>query len=60
MVRNMISSGFTGQVHAVGPHGGVILGRPIRKSVKDIRFVMDMAVILTPAPTVPALGLAQK
>lgn len=55
IVRNIIGHGFTGQVHAVGPHGGVILGRPIRKSVKDITFDMDMAVILTPAPTVPAL-----
>jgi len=55
IVNNMISNGFSGQVHAVGPSGGVILGRPIRKSVMDITFPLDMAVILTPAHTVPGL-----
>jgi len=55
IVNNMISQGFAGQVHAVGPTGGVILGRPIRKSVKDIRFPMDLAVILTPAHIIPGL-----
>jgi acetyltransferase len=49
IVKNMITKGFTGQVHAVGPTGGVILGRPIRESVKDITFPLDLAVILTPA-----------
>ena len=55
IVNNMITKGFTGQVHAVGPTGGVILGRPIRKSVKEITFPMDLAVILTPAHTIPEL-----
>jgi acetyltransferase len=55
IVKNMIAKGFSGQVHAVGPTGGVILGRPIRNSVKDITFPMDLAVILTPAHTIPEL-----
>jgi acetyltransferase len=55
IVKNMITKGFTGQVHAVGPTGGVILGRPIRESVKDITFPLDLAVILTPAHTIPGL-----
>ena len=55
IVKNMITKGFTGQVHAVGPTGGVILGRPIRKSVKEITFDMDLAVMLTPAHTIPEL-----
>ncbi len=55
IVKNMIAKGFSGQVHAVGPTGGVIMGRPIRNSVKDITFPMDLAVILTPAHTVPEL-----
>jgi acetyltransferase len=55
IVKNMITKGFSGQVHAVGPNGGVILGRPIRKSIKDITFPMDLAVILTPAQTIPEL-----
>ena len=55
ILKNMIEKDFSGQVHAVGPTGGVILGRPIRKSVKDITFPMDLAVILTPAHTIPEL-----
>jgi len=55
IVQNIIHGGFPGQVHAVGPSGGVILGRPIRKSVKDILFQLDLAVIMTPAATIPAL-----
>lgn len=49
IVYNLIHKGFNGQVHAVGPHGGTVLGRPVRKNVKDIQFPLDMAVILTPA-----------
>lgn len=55
IVKNMIHGGFSGQVHAVGPSGGVVLGRPIRKSVKDIIFPLDLAVIMTPAVTIPLL-----
>jgi acetyltransferase len=55
IVQNLITKGFTGQVHAVGPNGGTVLGRPIRKRVKDIEFPSDLAVILTPAATVPEL-----
>jgi acetate---CoA ligase (ADP-forming) len=55
IVQNLISLGFNGEVHAVGPRGGVVMGRPIRQSVKDITFPMDLAVILTPAATVPGL-----
>ncbi|MBW2370101.1 MAG: acetate--CoA ligase family protein [Deltaproteobacteria bacterium] len=55
IVNNMVTWGFPGQIHAVGPSAGVILGRPIRKSVKEIPFALDLAVILTPAATVPAI-----
>lgn len=55
IVQNLIENGFTGQVRSVGPNGGVVQGRPIRKSVKDISFPLDMAVILTPAAIVPGL-----
>jgi len=55
IVHNLILKGFSGQVHAVGPGGGTVLGRPIRKHVRDIEFPLDMAVILTPAAIVPGL-----
>jgi acetyltransferase len=55
IVHNMLHNGFTGQVHAVGPAGGVVLGRPIRKSLAEIPFPLDLAIILTPAATIPGL-----
>jgi len=55
IIHNMLANGFDGQVHAVGPNGGAVLGRPIRKRVKDIPFPLDLAIILTPAVTVPGL-----
>ncbi|MFH0726203.1 MAG: acetate--CoA ligase family protein [Pseudomonadota bacterium] len=55
IVQNLISKGFSGQVHAVGPRGGVVLGRPIRQSLKEIQFPLDLAVILTPAAIVPEM-----
>lgn len=55
IVQNLISKGFPGQVHAVGPRGGVVLGRPVHESLKKIEFPLDMAVILTPAAIVPEM-----
>lgn len=52
IVHNLIYKGFTGQVHAVGPNGGTVLGRPIYKELQEIDFPLDMAVILTPAKVV--------
>ncbi|MDX9786318.1 MAG: acetate--CoA ligase family protein [Desulfobacterales bacterium] len=55
IVENLIYKGFDGQVHAVGPRGGVVLGRPIHKNIKEIVFPLDMAVILAPAAVVPGI-----
>lgn len=55
IVHNLIEKGFTGRIHAVGPRGGTVFGRPIHRHVADIDTPSDMAVILTPALTVPDL-----
>jgi acetyltransferase len=55
IVNNMISFGFGGIVYAVGPAGGVIATRRIYRSVVDIPDHVDLAVILTPAPTLPEI-----
>jgi acetyltransferase len=55
IVRNMIEFGFDGIVYAVGPRGGMIETRRIYKSVGDIPDHIDLAVIMTPAATVPGL-----
>ncbi len=55
IARNMIAFGFTGLVHLVGSKGGTFAGHRIHKSVNDISDPIDLAVILTPAATVPAV-----
>jgi len=51
--RNLIEGGFAGPVHFVNLHGGQIDGRPVYRSVLDLPEAPDLAVILTPAATVP-------
>lgn len=53
IIANLIEYGFDGIVYAVGPKGGVIETRRIYHSVGDIPDHVDLAVILTPAKTVP-------
>jgi acyl-CoA synthetase (NDP forming) len=53
IVGNLVEYGFNGVVYAVGPSGGVIETRRIYRSVEDIPDVVDLAIIMTPAPTVP-------
>jgi acyl-CoA synthetase (NDP forming) len=55
IVANLIEYGFDGIVYAVGPRGGTIETRRIYRSVGDIPDHVDLAVILTPAKTVPAI-----
>ena len=55
IVANLIDWGFQGIVYAVGPKGGVIATRRIYRSVLDIPDHVDLAVILTPAHTLPAI-----
>jgi acetyltransferase len=55
IVGNLVEYGFKGVVYAVGPSGGVIETRRIYRSVEDIPDVVDVAVIMTPAPTVPGI-----
>jgi acetate---CoA ligase (ADP-forming) len=55
IVANMIEFGFNGVVYAVGPSGGTIETRRIYRSVLDIPDEIDLAVILTPARTVPGV-----
>ncbi len=55
IVANLIEYGFRGIVYAVGPSGGMIETRRIYRSVGDIPDHVDLAVIFTPAHTVPAI-----
>lgn len=55
IVANLVEYGFNGIVYAVGPSGGMIETRRIYRSVVDIPDHVDLAVILTPSQTVPAM-----
>lgn len=46
-------AGYEGEVHAVNPRGGTILGRPVHPTLEEVPGVPDLAVVCTPAPTVP-------
>ncbi len=55
IARNLFEFRFDGVIHLVGPHGGVLFGRRIHASLDDITEPIDLAIILTPARTVPAI-----
>jgi acetate---CoA ligase (ADP-forming) len=55
IVANLIEFGFDGAVYAVGPAGGTIETHRIYHSVLDIPDQVSLAVILTPANTVPGV-----
>ena len=53
IVENLITFDFQGLIYQVGTRPGVLYGRRIYCSVEDIPDQVDLAVILTPAATVP-------
>tara|TARA_R110002049_G_scaffold182485_2_gene350374 strand:+ start:114968 stop:117676 length:2709 start_codon:yes stop_codon:yes gene_type:complete len=55
VLRNLRDGGFGGAVHAVNPKHPVIDGLPCYRTVGDVADVVDLAVICTPAPTVPEI-----
>jgi acetyltransferase len=55
IVLNLIDFGFEGIVYAVGRRGRAIATRRIYRSVLEIPDQVDLAVILTPADTVPGI-----
>ncbi len=55
IVRNLWAFGFAGEVHLVGLREGELDGTPILPSIGHLPDGVDLAVILTPAATVPDL-----
>ncbi len=53
--RNLSEGGFAGPIHYVNLRNGQIDGRPVHRSVLDLPEAPDLAVILTPAATVPEI-----
>src|SRR3989344_2662746 len=55
ILKNILSEGFAGKVFAVNPKHPEILGIKTHASVKDLPETPDLAVIVRPAKTVPAI-----
>jgi acetyltransferase len=55
ILKNLISNPFGGTIYPVNPKRPNVLGIHAYKSVLDIPVDIDLAVIVTPAPTVPAV-----
>jgi len=53
VLRALRDSGFAGRVHPVNPRGGEILGMPVHASVAELPEAPDLALICTPAASVP-------
>ena len=55
LLWNLLTNPFGGTVYPVNPKRSNVLGVKAYKSVTDIPEEIDLAVIVTPAPTVPAI-----
>lgn len=55
ILANLQEFAFDGLIYCVGYSGGKIFGRRIYKSVADIPDQVELAVILTPADTIPTI-----
>ncbi len=55
VLANLRNGKFPGKVYAVNPHRTEILGLPCYPNIAAVPGKVDLAVIVTPAPTVPAL-----
>jgi acetyltransferase len=51
--RNLADSGFQGQVYFVNRAHETVSGQPAWRSVSELPTVPDLAIVLTPAATVP-------
>jgi len=52
---HLVEFRYTGRVYLVGPKGGSFMGHRIYHSISDIPDPVDLAVILTPAATIPEI-----
>jgi acetyltransferase len=55
LFRNLAEGGFEGAVLAVNPKHRSVLGRPCYRSLQELPEPVDLAVIATPARTVPGI-----
>jgi acyl-CoA synthetase (NDP forming) len=55
IVQNLFEFQFNGEILLIGKKEGILFGRGICTSTEDLKDGIDVAVILTPAQTVPGI-----
>ena len=53
--RNLLSAGFEGRIYAINPKHETVQGEKAYASLADIGEPVDLAVVATPAATIPAI-----
>jgi acetyltransferase len=53
--KNLLSSGYEGRIYAMNPKRDEVQGQKACKSLDDIDEQIDLAVVATPAPSIPAI-----
>ncbi|MCL4395454.1 MAG: CoA-binding protein [Chloroflexi bacterium] len=54
IMDNMTRYGYAGRIYPINPKGGTVAGQEVLPSVLDVPGEIDLAVIVIPAPAVPA------
>ena len=54
-VQALLTDGYPHPVYPVNPKGGSLLGLPVARSIAEVPVPVDIALIATPARTVPAV-----
>ena len=55
LARNLLTSGFKGEVYLVNPRRPEILGRSSHATIAELPAAPDLAVVATPPPTIPGI-----
>ena len=55
VLRNLLDAGFHGSIYPVNPKRDEVQGQKAYKSLADIEGPVDLAVVATPATTIPAI-----
>jgi acetyltransferase len=53
VARNLIQSGYPGEIHLVAQKSGEVFGKKIHTSLQDIPDPVDLAILIVPTPTTP-------
>ena len=55
VLRNLLNSGYGGRVYPINPKREEVQGQRAFGSIEDIHEAVDLAVVATPAATIPAI-----